>query len=55
MESGQALDISCEGVGQDFYGDLTFQLRVCRTIHFAHPAHADQGGNLVWTKPRARS
>ena len=41
--------------GQNLDGDLAPEARVARPVHFAHPAGAELGENLVGTQTRTRS
>src|SRR5262249_20149815 len=46
-ETGHPLGILREGLRKDFDGDLAMELRVRRTIDFAHPALAELGGDVI--------
>ena len=47
VKASEAFGVRCERVGQDLDGDLPLQLGVRRSIHLAHSAHADLGGDFV--------
>ena len=53
LESGDALGLTRERLGENLDGDVTFQLRVVGAIDFPHSPGANQGDDLEGTKPRA--
>jgi hypothetical protein len=53
-EPRQPLRVTGEGVGQDFQGDITIQLRVAGPKHLAHPAFADRRGDFVAAESGAK-
>ena len=54
VESGQTFGIPCHGFRQHLDGHLTREVGVRRSIHFAHSALADQGGDLVGAEAGAK-
>ena len=46
-EPGEPIWISREGVGEDLQGDLAIELRVGGLPDLAHPALAEEGGDVV--------
>ena len=55
LKARQSVGISGKRGRQDLDGDLTFQLRVGRPIHLAHPAFADRRGDFVDPEAGTRS
>ncbi len=47
LETGEAVGVGGERLGQDLDRDLALQLRVGRAVDDAHPALAERGGDLV--------
>ena len=47
LEPGEAIRVSGEGVGEDLQRDIAAELGVGGPIDLAHPAFADEGGDLV--------
>jgi hypothetical protein len=52
LEARHARGIARHGRGQHLDGDSPFQIGVRRSIHLAHAALANEGGNLVRTNAR---
>ncbi len=55
LESSEALRIVREEIREDLDSDVAIQTRVTGTIDLPHPAHADEGENLVRTQPRTQT
>ena len=53
LEPGQPIRIVGKRFRQDLQRHLTLELRVGRLVDLAHPALADQGGDLVVAEPGA--
>ena len=53
LEPGEPLGVVHERFGQDLDRNVSIELRVARTIDFAHPAHADLDGHLIRPNPGA--
>lgn len=51
LEARKPVRIEQEGIGQDFDGDIAFQLHVPRAIHFSHSPGADARENFVRPEP----
>ena len=47
LETGEAIRITGEGIGQDLQRDLAIQLGIPGAIHLAHAARPEGGENLV--------
>src|SRR6266850_6118072 len=47
LEAREPLRIGGKQLGQDLDGDVAPELRVARTIHFAHAARAESGQDFV--------
>ena len=47
LEPGDPIRVRGEGVGENLQGDITPELRVGGAIDLAHPALADEGGDVV--------
>ncbi len=47
FEPGEAIWISREGVGEDLQRDLAVELRVGGLPDLAHPALAQEGGDVI--------
>src|SRR5207247_5879273 len=54
LEAGQPLGIGRKELGQDLDGDVAPELRVARTIHFAHAARAERTDDFVRAEAAAR-
>jgi hypothetical protein len=54
LEPRESLGIVGKRVGQDFERDITPELRVAGTIHFAHPTAAKGGEDFVRTDAATR-
>jgi hypothetical protein len=52
LKSRETVRIFGEGIGQEFQGYVTLQLRVERAVDDAHAAFADLRRNLVWADAR---
>jgi hypothetical protein len=55
FEPSAPLGIRGQRFGEDFDSDVAKQFRVARTKDLAHPAGAENAGDLVWSDPRADS
>ena len=53
LEPREPVRVGRERLGQDLDGDVAIELRVARPIHFAHPAGAEGGEDLVRAEARA--
>jgi hypothetical protein len=51
LEARQPLRVARDGLGQDLDRDLPLQARVGGSVDLAHPAHAEQGGDLISAEP----
>lgn len=52
LEPGEAFTVASDRCRQHLDGDLPFQVRVGRSIHFAHPACPEQCEDLVGAEAR---
>ena len=53
LEPSQPIRISGKRLRQDLQRDIAVELRIRRTLHFAHPARAEFGANRVMPEPCA--
>ena len=51
LKPRDALGLVLERVGKQLQRDIATELRVTRAIHFAHPAGANRGDDLVRAQP----
>ena len=54
LEPGESFLLACDGFREDFDCHVATELRVASPIDLAHPALADEGGDLVRAEPSAR-
>ncbi len=52
LEPGETLRIRRDHLRKDLDRDCPLQVSVGRSIHFAHPAHAELGSNLIRAEAR---
>ena len=50
LEPGESVRIVGEGLRQDLQGHVPVELGVSCSIHLAHAAFADLGGDLIWAE-----
>ena len=50
LEAGQAFRIIGEEIRQDFQRHIPAELGIVGTVHLAHAAFADQGGDFIGTQ-----
>ena len=50
VEAREAFRVAGQRIGKNFDGDLALQLQVAGAIHFAHPAGAERGEDLITTE-----
>ena len=55
LESGDALGVRGQRLGQHLDGHLAIKGRIRRPIHLPHPTHADLGGDLIRAEASAGS
>jgi hypothetical protein len=52
LKAGESLGIGCEGLRQNFQGDVASELGIPRSIHFAHATRAEGGEDFVRAEAR---
>src|SRR5688572_4852040 len=55
LKSREALRVRCDRLGKHFQRIVAFERRVMRSPDLAHPALADEDGNLIWAYAAARA
>lgn len=55
LEARNAVGVVGNGLRQNLKGDVASELRIVRSIDFAHPPGAQRGDHLVRSDSRARS
>ena len=55
LESCQTLRVLCERLREYLDGDWPTELRICRPVDLAHPAHADLGDDFIRADASPRS
>jgi hypothetical protein len=53
LETGEALRVARDGVGQDFDRHVAIEFRVAGTVHLAHPPCSDGAGDHIGPLPSA--
>src|ERR1051325_2231192 len=53
LQTGTAFRVAGSGLGKDLDGDVAFQARIPRAIHFPHAAGTESGEDFVRAETRA--